>query len=235
MVIYDFQTSRHGEHARRMLTGFQGALMVDHFPGYSALFNPDSEQQDVPVITELACLAHVRRKFYELHKSDKSILAQTALTFIQKLYAHEREAEAFTPQQRQLHRQQYAKPIIEQFYQWLTAQQRKIPPGTGTIKVIDYTLKRWPALIRYLDNGHYPIDNNVLENNMRPIAVGRKNWLFAGSKPAGQRAAVIMSLIHSATMNGLEPYAYLKDILIKLPTWPNARIRELLPYHWHAP
>lgn len=107
-----------------------------------------------------------------------------------------------------------------------------MPNSSSPAKAIDYALKRWAALLRYLEHGEYPIDNNAIENSIRPIALGRKNWLFAGTETAGRRAAAIMSLIQSARLNGQDPFAYLKDVLTRLPTHPNRRINELLPYHW---
>ena len=109
----------------------------------------------------------------------------------------------------------------------------RVANGSGLARALDYTLRRWTALTRYLDDGHYPIDNNPVENAIRPIALGRKNWLFAGSESAGKRAAAIMSLIATAKQNGHDPYAYLKDVLTRLPTHPDRRIDELLPHRWH--
>ena len=226
IAIYDFQASRAGQHAQNFLQGYQGALMVDDYGGYKALFTSPYSVQ------ELGCWAHVRRKFFDLFKANKSIHAQTALTFIQSLYEVERHAQSFTPEERQQYRQQTALPILEQFKQWLLTQRSQIPAGTGLARAIDYTQKRWPVLIRYIECGHRPIDNNPGENSIRPIALGRKNWLFAGSLAAGQRAAQIMSLIETAKLNDHDPFAYLKSILTRLPTWPQSCIHELLPYHW---
>ena len=109
-----------------------------------------------------------------------------------------------------------------------------MPDGSATAKALDYSLKRWPALTRYLDDGDLPISNNWVENQIRPIAIGRANWLFAGSLRAGKRAAAVMSLVHSARINGHDPYAYLKDVLERLPTHPMSQIDELLPHRWKA-
>lgn len=226
IAIYDFQASRAGQHAQHFLQGYQGALMVDDYSGYKALFAAPFSLQ------ELGCWAHVRRKFFDLFTANKSVHAQTALTFIQHLYEVERHTQPFTPEQCQQYRQEAALPILDQFKQWLITQRRQIPAGTGFAKAIDYTLKRWPVLIRYLECGHRPIDNNRAENSIRPIALGRKNWLFAGSLPAGQRAVQIMSLIETAKLNGHDPFHYLKSVLTQLPNWPQSRIHELLPYHW---
>ena len=126
----------------------------------------------------------------------------------------------------------HAKPILDQFHQWLLAQRRLVTNGTATAKAIDYSLKRWAALIRYLEDGKIPIDNNWVENQIRPWALGRNNWLFAGSLRSGQRAAAIMSLVQSAKINGHDPYAYLKDVLERLPTQRASMVSELLPHNW---
>ena len=117
-------------------------------------------------------------------------------------------------------------------FEWMRLQRIKITDGSGTARALDYTLKRWQALTRYIDDGQLPIDNNHIENQIRPIAIGRRNWLFAGSLRAGQRAAAVMSLIQSAKMNGHDPYAYLKDVLTRLPTQKASQIAELLPHLW---
>jgi hypothetical protein len=122
--------------------------------------------------------------------------------------------------------------VADDLFAWLVAQRQKVPDGSATARAIDYSLHRWPALTRYLGDGRLPADNNWIENRIRPIALGRANWLFAGSLRAGQRAAAIMSLIGSAKINGLDPYAYLNDVLARLPTQPARRIAELLPHRW---
>ena len=127
-----------------------------------------------------------------------------------------------------------ARAVADALHLWLTQQRRKLPEGSATIKAIDYSLNRWAALTRYIDDGNLPPDNNWVENQIRPIAIGRSNWLFAGSLRAGQRAAAVMSLVHSARLNGHDPYAYLRDVLERLPTQPASRIDELLPHRWSA-
>ena len=185
-------------------------------------------------ILEVGCWAHVRRKFFELHVAAKSALAQTALNHIGSLYALEGDMrEQALPLNRVLARRQMeALPRLRAFHDWLQASRAQVPNGTASAKALDYALKRWPALVRYCDDAMLPMDNNRIENLIRPWALGRKNWLFTGSLAAGQRAADIMSLIQSAKMNGLEPLAYLSDVLKRLPTHPNSRIAELLPTGW---
>lgn len=178
-------------------------------------------------------MAHARRKFYELHQSGKSLIAHQALRSIGQLYEIEAQGASLHPDARQQLREQQARPVADALYAWMMAHRQKVPHGTGIARALDYSLKRWAALSRYLDDGRLPIDNNWIENQIRPIALGRKNWLFAGSQRAGRRAAAVMSLIQSAKMNGHDPYAYLKDVLTRLPTHPNNQIEELLPHRWN--
>nr|WP_057929574.1 IS66 family transposase [Burkholderia ambifaria] len=223
-VVYDFAESRAGAHARMFLTGWHGKLVCDDYSGYKASF-----QQG---ITEIGCAAHARRKFFELHANHSSQIAEQALSFFTALYDIEREAAALDANERQRLRQRRAKPVCDALYEWLMAQRKLVAEGSAIAKALDYSLKRWDALTRYLDDGNVPIDNNWVENQIRPWAVGRSNWLFAGSLRAGQRAAAIMSLIRSAQLNGLDPLAYLKDVLTRLPTHKASDIDALLPHRW---
>ena len=225
-VIYDFQPSRSGQHAEEFLKGWQGHLVCDDYSGYKARFKSGD-------VIEVGCMAHARRKFHELHVTGKSQIAEQALLMIQRLYAIEAELRKKTDgtaEHRREYRQQYSQPVMQQLYEWLNQHQLTVPSSSPTARAINYSLKRWPALSRYLDNGNLPIDNNWLENQMRPWALGRKNWLFAGSLRSGQRAANIMTLIQSAKLNGLDPYAYLSDVLKRLPTHKVTQIEELLPH-----
>ena len=223
-VVYDFRPTRSGKEVRDFLADWQGKLVCDDFSGYKASFAQG--------VIEIGCMTHARRKFHELHVANQSQIAQQALQYIQQLYEVERAAAELTEQDRVKLRQMHAKPILDQFHQWLLAQRRLVTNGTATAKAIDYSLKRWAALIRYLEDGKIPIDNNWVENQIRPWALGRSNWLFAGSLRSGQRAAAIMSLVQSAKINGHDPYAYLKDVLERLPTQRASMISELLPHNW---
>jgi transposase len=142
--------------------------------------------------------------------------------------------QALDVDERKRIRQLKARPVADALQAWLVAQRQKVPEGSATAKAIDYSLNRCTALTRYLGDGRLPADNNWIENRIRPIALGRANWLFAGSLRAGQRAAAIMSLIGSARMNDLDPYAYLRDVLERLPTHPPSRIDEPLPHRWRS-
>ncbi|ERK98729.1 hypothetical protein O999_02055 [Pseudomonas putida LF54] len=223
-VVYDFSPSRAGEHARNFLGTWNGKLVCDDFAGYKASFELG--------ITEIGCMAHARRKFFDLHAANKSQLAEQALHSIGGLYEVERHAKEMSVEDRWRLRQETAVPIAEKLHEWMLAQRERVPEGSATVKALDYSLKRWVALTRYLDDGAVPIDNNQVENLIRPWALGRSNWLFAGSLRSGKRAAAIMSLIQSARMNGHDPYAYLKDVLMRLPTQRASEITELLPQHW---
>lgn len=157
---------------------------------------------------------------------------RTALKFFGTLYDLEREvAQADSASRLELRRRR-SRPVADALHQWMRQQRQKIPDGSATAKAIDHSLRRWDALTRFLEDGDLPIDNNWVENRIRPIALGRQNWLFAGSLRAGKRAAAVMSLIHSAKLNGHDPYAYIRDVLTRLPTHPASRSEELLPHRW---
>ncbi|WP_165679005.1 IS66 family transposase [Metapseudomonas otitidis] len=223
-VVYDFSPSRAGEHARNFLGQWNGKLVCDDFAGYKASFEQG--------ITEIGCMAHARRKFFDLHAANKSQLAEQALHAIGGLYEIERQARGMSDEERRRIRQEKAAPILDALHNWMLAQRDLVPNGSATAKALDYSLKRWVALTRYLEDGAVPIDNNQVENQIRPWALGRSNWLFAGSLRSGKRAAAIMSLIQSARMNGHDPYAYLKDVLTRLPTQRASEIGQLLPHSW---
>ena len=223
-VVYDFCESRAGEHARRFLGDWRGSLVCDDFAGYKASFAQG--------ILEAGCLAHARRKFFDLHATNRSQLAGFALEQLGKVYEIERQAKDLSADQRQSIRQQQTKPALDALHQWMSLQRQKLPDSSATARALDYSLRRWTALTRFADDGQLPVDNNWIENQIRPIAIGRNNWLFAGSLRAGQRAAAVMSLVQSARMNGHDPYAYLKDVLTRLPTHKASRIEELLPHRW---
>jgi hypothetical protein len=226
-VVYDFCDSRAGENAKVFLGDWRGQLVCDDFSGYKQLLTQG--------VTEVGCLAHARRKFFDLHVSNKSQIAQSALEQIARIYDIEREIKELNPDERQRIRQDKSKPLVDALHQWMTVNRQKITDGSATAKALDYSLRRWGALTRFVSNGQLPIDNNHIENQIRPIAIGRNNWLFAGSLRAGKRGAAVMSLIQSAKLNGHDPYVYLKDVLTRLPTQRNSMIGELLPHRWMPP
>ena len=221
IMVFDYQTSRAGRHAQDFLAGWQGHLMVDDFSGYKALFTQG--------VTELGCVAHARRKFFDLNTAQANPIALEALNRIAALYVIETNARGMTIDARTQWRQEQAQPLLDSMHDWLRETRMMVANGSGLAKAIDYSLKRWPALSRYATNGRLPIDNNPVENIIRPIALGRRNWLFTGSERAGKRAAAIQTLLGTAKLNGLDPAAWLRDTLEKLPTCLNSEIDSLLP------
>ncbi len=228
-VVFDFSETRNGENVREFLRletpeAWQSTLVTDGFSGYRACFEKG--------VTSAQCMAHARRKFHELWANHGSEVGRQALRFHQSLFRIEREIENATAPERRRMRQRKSRRVLAVFHRWLVAQRQLVPPGSATIRAIDYSLRRWGELTHVVNDGDVPISNNWVENHIRPIALGRSNWLFAGSLRAGKRAAAIMSLLHTARINGHEPYAYLKDVLERLPTHPASRIDELLPHRW---
>jgi transposase len=227
-VWFDFCMGRGGEHPRKVLKDWRGTLVTDDYGGYNAIHARGD-------IVEAGCMAHARRKLFEAHELNGSPIAGHAVALIGKLYEIEAEIKALAVEDRWRIRQQRAKPVAEQLHDWLVGQRQKLAKADATAKAIDYSLGRWHALTRYLDDGNVPICNNAVENSIRPLALGRRNWLFVGSQVAGERAANIMSLIESAKLNGLDPWAYLKDVFERLPTLKNADLVTLLPHNWRTP
>ena len=231
-VVFNFAETRSGENVREFLGQngqhpWKGKLVTDGFSGYHATFERG--------VTGVGCVAHARRKFHELWVNHGSKIGEQALRYFQLLFKIEADVASCTTEERRRIRQRKSRRVAEALQNWLLRQRRQVPDGSATAKAIDYSLKRWDALTRYIGDGDLPISNNWVENQIRPIALGRSNWLFAGSLRAGQRAAAVMSLVHSARINGHDPYAYLKDILERLPTHPASRIDDLLPHRWTTP
>ncbi|HBE5680230.1 TPA: IS66 family transposase [Escherichia coli] len=236
IVVYDCRSGRGGEYARAMLAGWSGTLVVDGYAGYSALFRggQEGEPPEPSGIREAGCLAHVRRKFMDLYRMNGSPGAREALEQIRALYILERTIRSRPAEQKRRWRRRYARPRMEAFHAWLSAGEKTSAPGGALHGAITYALKRWAALTTYLDDGRVPLDNNRCEQMMRPVAQGRKSWLFAGSLRGGERMAELLTLLHTARLNGLEPVAWLRDVLEKLPSWPASRLDELLPYRRQA-
>ncbi len=193
IIVFDYQAGRSGRYAQQFLGDWRGHLLVDDYGGYKALFaatraHPDTQRLLEPCI-ELACLTHARRKFFDLFQASQSPIAQEALNRIAQLYAVEAEARELSTDARKQLRAEKSLPLLAALHDWLQQTRLRTAPNTATAKAIDYSLKRWTALNRYAETGDLPIDNNPVENAVRPIALGKKNWLFAGSERAGQRAA----------------------------------------------
>jgi len=224
-VVYDFCPGRGGHHAKEFLTGWSGTLVRDEFSGYESVISVEGR-------VGAGCVAHARRKFDELVKANASEVAAQAIQRIAWLYRIEADARPLSAEHRLLMRQERSQPLWEELHLWLKFERMRVPDGSAIAKAIDYSLNHWQALSQFLLDGEVPIDNNHLENQMRPWAMGRKAWLFIGSQLAGERAAIMMSLLQSAKLNGRDPWAYLKDVLTRLPTLPNSRLEELLPHRW---
>ena len=224
-VVFDFCAGRGGQYPCAFLKDWTGTLVVDAYSGYDAALSLDGR-------STAYCLAHARRKFDELVKTNASVVAGQAIQHMAWLYKIEADAKALTAGQRLHVRQQRSQPLWDEMHVWLQLERTRVPDGSAIAKAIDYSLNHWVGLGRYLLDGDVPIDNNHVENRIRPWALGRRNWLFIGSQLAGERAAVVMSLLQSAKLNGHEPWAYLKDVLTRLPIQLNSRIEELLPHKW---
>jgi transposase len=223
-VCFRYSADRRGEHPRTHLSGFRGVLQADGYAGFAGLYEGGQ-------VTEAACWAHARRKFHDIHAAGTSPIAREVLERIGALYTIEERIRGQPPDQRQQVRQDDALPLLKSLETWLEAMRAKVPGRSDIASAIRYTLSRWPALIRYVDDGSLAIDNNPVERAIRPIALGRKNWLFAGSDAGGERAAAVYSLIETAKLNGIDPEAYLRRVLSSIADHPVNRVSELLPWN----
>jgi len=223
-VWFAYSPDRKGEHPERHLREFRGTLQADAYAGFNQLYETGR-------IQEAACWAHVRRKFYDLQQAHASPVASEALERIAALYAIEKEIRGRPAEERRQIRNARARPLLESLRQWFEATLPKLSRKSDTTAAIRYALSLWDALLRYSNDGHIEIDNNAAERALRAVALGRKNYLFAGSDTGGERAAAIYSLIGSAKLNGLDPEAYLREVLSRIPDHPITRIEELLPWN----
>jgi transposase len=233
VIVFEYQSTRQGRHVRDFLGDWRGSLCVDDYVGYDALFKSDKDGS-IPCI-EVGCMAHARRKFFDLHAANESPMAAEALRQIQMLYEVEADAKMMSIAERQAHRQTRAVPLLESLHQFLKDSRIKSADNGASAKAIDYSLKRWEVLSRYALTGDLPIDNNPVEQTIRPVAIGKKNWMFVGSERSGKRAAILQSLIGTAKLNGIDPYAWMKNTLECIPVWPNQKIDELLPIRGWEP
>jgi transposase len=225
-VWFAYSPDRKAAHPKRHLEPFRGTLQADGYAGFNGLY----DRADHPLI-EAACWAHARRKFYDVHQATQSPLALEALQRIGELYAIEEEIRGKPPDLRAQARQARAGPKLEAIYHWCLATLKQISKKSELAGAIHYTLTRWAAFTRYRDDGAIEIDNNAAERALRAVALGRKNYLFAGSDAGGERAAAIYSLVGSAKLNGLDPEAYLRHVLTLIADHPINRMDELLPWN----
>jgi transposase len=223
-VWFSYSPDRRGEHPQGHLRDFRGILQADAYAGFQQLYGKGQ-------IEEAACWAHVRRKFYDIHLTHASLLAAEALERIAALYGIEKEIRGRPPEERREVRQARARPLLESLRQWFEQCLTQLSRKSDTAIAIRYALTRWQALVRYCENGQIEIDNNAAERALRAVALGRKNYLFAGSDRGGERAAAIYSLIGSARLCGLDPEAYLRLVLARIADSPITKIEELLPWN----
>ena len=226
-VWFAYSPDRKGEHPRKHLKDFVGILQADGYAGFDRLYN---DQDPHHPIKEAACWAHVRRKFYDIHVATDSPIASDALTRIGELYGIEAEIRGQSPVTRQQVRKARAGPKLTDLHHWLIATVKKLSKKSDLAGAIHYALARWTALTRYRDDGRVEIDNNVAERALRSVALGRKNYLFAGADCGGDRAAAIYSLVGTAKLNDIDPEAYLRYVLEFISEHPINRIGELLPW-----
>ncbi|CAJ0600753.1 unnamed protein product [Cylicocyclus nassatus] len=222
---YRFTPDRTAAHPQAHLAGFRGFLQADAYAGYDALYRGG--------VTEVACWAHFRRKVFDLHERLSTPLTTDILERIGALYAVEAEVRGQPPDVRRRARQERSQSLVDALREVLDAALRRLSPKSDMAKAIAYGTKRWPALCRFLGDGRLEIDNNIAERALRGVAVGRRNWLFAGSRAGGERAAAIYTVIQTCKANGVDPQAYIADVIARVAgDWPATRWDELMPWNW---
>jgi transposase len=230
-VWFAYSPDRKGIHPHTHLEDFIGVLQAEGYAGFDRLFNETDPQHP---IKEAACWAHVRRKFYDIHQATQSPLALEALNRIAELYAIEAQIRGQPPDARQHARSAQATPKLDAFHAWMISTRVTLSKKSDLAGAIHYALARWRALRRYCEDGRIEIDNNIAERSLRAIALGRKNYLFAGSDAGGERAAILYSLLGTAKLNGIDPEAYLRYVLERIAEHPINRVDELLPWNLTA-
>ena len=232
-VLYRYTPDRKGEHCRTHLAAFKGHLHADGYSGFGELY--EGKDAKLACVTEVACWAHVRRKFFDVHKSNGSPIAKAALDKIGALFGIERALAGKPPGLRKAVRMAKAQPKLDALASWFDGQLKLIPGKSDLAKAIRYARSRWQALTCYCGDGRLELSNNAAENAIRPLTLGRKNWLFAGSDSGGERAAIFYTLIRTAKLNGIEPEAYLREVLTRIGEHPINDIGALLPWNIARP
>nr|HEK8112710.1 IS66 family transposase [Escherichia coli] len=222
-VWFAYSPDRKGIHPQNHLAGYSGVLQADAYGGYRALYESGR-------ITEAACMAHARRKIHDVHARAPTDITTEALQRIGELYAIEAEVRGCSAEQRLAARKARAAPLMQSLYDWIQTQMKTLSRHSDTAKAFAYLLKQWGALNVYCSNGWVEIDNNIAENALRGVAVGRKNWMFAGSDSGGEHAAVLYSLIGTCRLNNVEPEKWLRYVIEHIQDWPANRVRDLLPW-----
>jgi transposase len=230
-AMFHYSPDRRGEHPEKHLADYSGIMQADAYAGFNGLYAAGRKPGP---ITEAACWAHGRRKLYELADLQKAPIAIEAVRRIDELFSIERDINGLSPEGRLNVRRERSRPLIVDLESWMRRERRKLSSKTALAEAMDYSLKRWTALTRFLDDGRICLSNNAAERAVRGIAVGRRNWTFAGSDSGGRRAAVIYSLIETAKLNNIDPRAWLTDVLARIADHPARRIAELLPWNWRA-
>lgn len=228
-AAFFYSRNRAGEHPSRHLAGYAGILQADAYAGFGELY--DARRRPGP-ITEAACWSHGRRKFFVLADLGKSPLAIEAVRRIDEIFAIEREINGLAAEQRLAARRKRVAPLVDKLKVWMLVERARLSRHADTAKAMDYMLKRWPAFTRFLDDGRICLSNNAAERALRGIALGRRAWLFAGSDRGGERAAAIYTLIATAKLNGVNPQAWLADVLRRIADHPASQLYQLLPWHW---
>jgi transposase len=223
-IVYDYTSSRARAGPEAFLGDYHGFMQADAYSGYDGIFAKGK-------IVEIGCWAHARRKFYDARDSDPARTHQM-LGMIRQLYAVEKEATDFDDAARCVHRQTHASPVLDTTKSWLDEQAIQVLPKSPVGEAIRYALNQWSALARYIENGTFAIDNNAAERALRAVVLGRKNWLFAGSDRGGETAAILYTFMATCRQLGVEPFAYLRDVLTRLPAQPADHLAELLPDAW---
>jgi transposase len=239
-AVFYYSRNRDGEHPRKHLAAYAGILQADAYGGFNSLY--DLKRSPGP-ITEAACWSHGRRKFFVLADVAKSTpgkqhgapLAVAAVRRIDAIFAIEGEINRLSAAQRLAVRTTRIAPLVAELESWMRAERGRLSRHADVAKAMDYMLKRWAAFTRFLSDGRICLTNNAAERALRGIAIGRKNWLFAGSDRGGERAAAMYTLIATAKLNNVDPQAWLADLLCRIADHPARRLHELLPWNWHAP